>query len=125
MSNRFNVQTRTGQLNGWPPVLIKGETPSSAKYNAYLQTEGYYGDFAAYMREVISCKKADAVQSTIPDCNLRVGDKVVMSDCAEAGQHEGQVFTVRDGPAIVGGQQSVWLNGYVGCFAVKFLKRME
>jgi hypothetical protein len=120
----YEVLTRTAQLNDFPAISVRGDSPGEAKYNAWLAVSEIYESFAAFMREVISCKKAKASTNPIMECNLRIGDKVVMAGCLEAGDNIGKIFTVRDGPAAIGGQPCVWLDGYAGCFAVKLLKRV-
>jgi hypothetical protein len=120
----YSIQTRTGQANCFSAISVQGDSPGQAKYNAWLTVSDVYESFAAFMREVISCKKVVASTAPIPECDLRPGDRVVMDGCYEADENAGKIFTITSGPATIGGQACVWLNGYVGCFAAKFLKRV-
>jgi hypothetical protein len=120
----YEVLTHTAQVNDFPAICVRGGSPGQAKYNTWLAVSEVYESFAAFMREVISCKKAATSTTPLPECSLRIGDRVAMEGCLEAESNIGKAFTVRDGPAIIGGQPCVWLDGYAGCFAAKFLKHV-
>lgn len=57
---------------------------------------------------------------------LKVGDKVVMNDKYRVSEkNKGKVFTVRIEPREVCGTLSVWLEGYIGCYAVDGLDKVS
>jgi len=57
---------------------------------------------------------------------LLKGDKVVMHTCPEASKHQDKVWKCKTDQQTLGGHtEVVWLEGYRGCFAVEYLKKVE
>lgn len=57
---------------------------------------------------------------------LKAGDKVVMHTCLESKRYDGKVWTCRtDQFKAESGTQVVFLEGFRGYFAVKFLQRIS
>lgn len=55
---------------------------------------------------------------------LKKGDKVVMHTCGEADKYKDKVWTVRSDESEICGSKVVWLEGYQGCFAAEFLRKV-
>lgn len=59
---------------------------------------------------------------------LRKGDKVVMHTCIEAKSHDGKVWTCRTDEQKLHEKHNytvVWLEGFSGCFAAKYLQKVN
>ena len=57
---------------------------------------------------------------------LKIGDKVVMNGKYYVpDKNKGKVFVVKSEPQEVCGTQSVWLEGYRGCYAVDGLTKVD
>lgn len=46
---------------------------------------------------------------------LKIGDKVVMND-RYYDKHQGEVFTIKAGPEMIGRKECFWLDGYDGAY---------
>ena len=46
---------------------------------------------------------------------LKIGDNVVMND-RYYDKHQGEVFTIKAGPEMIGRKQCFWLDGYDGAY---------
>lgn len=50
---------------------------------------------------------------------MNIGDKVVMNDKYHVSdENKKKVWTVRSEPRMICGKLCVWLEGYVGCYAM-------
>lgn len=56
---------------------------------------------------------------------IKKGDKVVMHTCGEAKHYEGIVWTCRTGEQDLCGSPVVWLEGFSGGFASRYLRKVS
>ena len=105
-----------------PPVSAEGDSPSKAKYQAYLEAD-WCNDFEDFLKSVVSCKKVSRHKGCLDAAPpFRPGDRVMMTDCPEADSHKGQIWTVKAGPQCLCGSWVVWLTDYPGAFDCQRLK---